>query len=175
MAKTLVFEGCPACLGDTGYGQLPMTIDQKEFMTGVLQGGAIGAGVATVIDMLIPRIPIISGLPLTIRPVANAGIAVGIALLVYSRNPSLAVGIGVGGVAVSAYKLIAVLMGRVAAVPPAVPARGLGQDEIELEGTGESIEIEHAGTEGTGVIIPVEIDDEMAGAYSYGQEEILID
>jgi len=169
--KTLVFEGterkrCPICepISEHGYGQMPLALAPRELVTSLVQGGAIGAGAATILDFIIPKLPIIKTLPATIRPLVNGGVSVLAAVLLYKRNPSLAIGIGIGGTAVAAYKFIATLMGKVATVPPAAAA-GWGQEE-EMEGTGE-IEIESTGT---GVIVPIE---ETAG-FAYG-EEVLID
>lgn len=163
MAKTLVFEGCPECGSVSGYGQMPLAITQKDLVTNLIQGGAIGAGTATVLDFIIPKIPVLGTLPPTIRPLLNAGVAVMASTFLYKRNPSLAIGIGIGGVAVSAYKLIAVLMGKVAAVPMS----GFGQ--FIDEGAAPPVEIETTGSGGTGVVLPVEEE------IGFNEEEILIE
>jgi len=165
MAKTLVFEGCPACK-EPGYGQLVLPKD-KEYATAVIQGGAIGAAAATVLDMLVPRIPVVKGLPVAIRPLVGGSIAVIASMLLYKKNPPLAVGIGVGGVAIAAYKLIAVLMGKVAVAP--APVKGVGE-------TGQVEEEPPLEITGTGVIVPIE--EERAGAvsglYGWGEEEEIL-
>lgn len=169
MAKTLVYEGCPACAGVEGYGQIAMTFPSREVVMNMVQGGAIGAGAATAIDFLIPRIPVINRLPVTIRPLLNGGLSVLAASLLYRRNPSLAVGIGLGGSAVAIYKFLATVVGKVASVPVSgFGEEGMGYGEETEE---EPVEIETtAGQIGeTGVVVPVE---EMAG---YGEEEILIE
>jgi len=162
MARTLVFEGnekkCSVC--ESGYGQLPIARDVTEF----IQGGAIGAGAATVLDMILPRIPVVSRLPVTIRPLLNGGLMILGAMALQRSNPNLATGVGIGGVAVSLYKFIAAIMGRVATVPTA----GYGEEEEEgIEGDTGQIEIESTGS--TGVIVPIEETEGL------GEEEILIE
>jgi len=166
MARTLVFEGCPTCK-EPGYGQLVLPRD-KEYATSVIQGGAIGAAATTVLDMLIPRLPVLKALPVAIRPIFGGGVAVLASMWLYPKNPPLAVGIGVGGVAIAAYKLIAVLMGKVAVAP----VRGMGE-------TGEVVEeeppLEITGS-GTGVIVPIEETAGVAsGLYGWGEEEVLVE
>jgi len=161
MARTLLFEGCPTCKsGEYGYSEFPITATQRELMMKIIQGGAIGAGGATVLDLIIPRIPVIQKLPATIRPLVNAGVTLLASAALYRHNPPVAMGIGIGGVAIAAYKFIATMMGKVAVMPPAPAAgmgEGMGEGEIEIESTG-----------GTGVIVPIE---ETEG---YGQEEEIL-
>ncbi|MCL6577981.1 MAG: hypothetical protein K6T73_01160 [Candidatus Bathyarchaeota archaeon] len=163
MAKTLLFEGCPTC-GELGYSEFPVTETQRDLMMKIVQGGAIGAGGATVLDIVIPKIPVIGKLPATIRPLVNAGMTLLASVMLYKRNPSIAVGIGIGGVAIAAYKFIATMMGKVAVIPPtATAAPSLGMGEIEIESTG-----------GTGVIVPIEQTSGM-GSLGYGEDEILVE
>jgi len=159
MAKTLVFEGTDRCeLCDAGYGQLPIARDRVVMQ--FIQGGAIGAGAATVLDMVLPRIPVIGKLPVTIRPLLTGGTLLLTAMMLQRAHPNLAVGIGIGGVSVALYKFIAAIMGRVATLPTA----GLGEEVPEEA----PVEIETTGA-GTGVIVPIEETEGL------GEEEILIE
>ena len=163
MAKTLVFEGCPACgLGE--FGQI-VSANVQEFAMQTAKGGAIGAGVATVIDMVMPRLPFVGRLPAYVRPLVAGGVSIGLAYYLRDRSPEMAVGVGIGGAAVAAYKLIATLLGKV------VPVSGLGFGE-EAAALPPEIEVEETAGE-TGVIVPVE--EELSGyGYGYGQEEEII-
>ena len=169
MAKTLLYEGCPACERSDGYGAMALSLPSGEVVKSMIQGGAIGAGAATAIDFVLPKIPFLNRLPVTIRPVINGGLSVLAATLLYKRNPSLAVGIGLGGSSVAIYKFIASLVGKVATVPSA----GMGVIEANEESYygEEPVSIETtAGEIGEqGVIVPIE---EMSG---YGQEEIIVE
>lgn len=184
MGKTLVFEGCKSCAKPkslSGYGQFPLAI-QSEKIKEMLQGGAVGAGAATVVDMVLPKIPIVRNLSPTVRALAVAGIfAVGSAAYA-KRNPEIAAGIGVGGISIALYKLTSALMGRVAQTA----LSGYGNLEVEETPGFDGLEIEetpgYMGEEPEmvdemGVIIPTELEglgvlatSELEG---YGQEFIV--
>ena len=165
MAKTLVFEGCPACErkgGSSAYGQMFSIAGQKDLLMHMIQGGAIGAGAATVIDFVMPKVPFLSTLPATIKPLINGGITLLGAMYAYKRNPNLGIGIGIGGISIVAYKFIATMLGKVA-MAPAVAAATAGWGDPARR----NIEVYN---DGTGVIVPVE----MRG-WGYGEDEVLID
>lgn len=180
MARTLVFEGCPACnlarKSNNNFGEvIPMAETQKELVMKMIQGGAVGAGGATIIDIVLPRVPGIGTLlPVAMRPLLTGAIAVGAALALYKKQPEIATGIGIGGVSVAAYKLAAIMLGRV--VSPGLS--GLGEALAISEVSGNDVEIGPTQgamgvmalnrLNGMGVVVPTE----MAG---YGQDEFIVD
>lgn len=180
MAKTLVFEGCESCKidnkkGISGFGAitLPMGIEASR-VKDMVQGGAIGAGAATVVDMILPKIPFISTLSSRTRSIALAGLFGLASAAYYRKNPEIATGLGVGGVSIAVYKLIASFTGKLAMAPTA----GYGELEIEEYGQDDDFELE---TEGMGVIVPIEetagmgvLEASEMDGFGY-EEEILVD
>ena len=165
MAKTLVFEGCPACARKhsfDGFGaSLPMAID-KEFVIDMLKSGAIGAGAATAIDFVMPKIPYVQNLGPTVKPVVNLAIMVLGGMYVHKTHPEYGIGIAIGGGSVALYKLIAALLGKVAVAPAATAGLGYLRQ----------VPAQPAYNGGMGTIIAREAHRAYAG---YGDEEILVD
>lgn len=166
MAKTLVFEGCPTCerkMGShEGYGAvMAFGPAQRQEMMNMVKGGAIGAGGATILDFIMPKVPFLSTLPATVRPLINGGVSILAGIYISKKNPEIGLGVGLGGAAVAAYKFIATLLGKVAITSTTATA-GLG---AMRGGRRSGVSVYQDG--GTGVIVPVE----MSG---YG-DEVLID
>jgi hypothetical protein len=163
MAKTLVFEGCPTCevkhhhASYDGFGAvMAFNPAQKAAMMNMIQGGAIGAGGATILDFIMPKVPFLNNLPATIRPLINGGVSIIAGIYVSKKNPNIGLGIGLGGASIAAYKFIATILGKVATTTATAGLGAMGKRGISVYNDG-----------GTGVIVPVAMQ-------GYG-DEVLID
>lgn len=158
MAKTLVFEGCPAC-ERSGFDAV-IARDAGEYMMKSLQGGAIGAGSVIAIDMILPRI--LPALSPMVRSLLTGGLVIAGALAMKEKNPEIATGIAIGGGAIVLHKFIGSMLGRV------IPTAGLSYAQDDFEGLGEDDygqdeelgEVEVTETP-YGVLIPEELGEEV--------------
>lgn len=166
MAKVLVYEGG----GSNMFGQVA-AIDRTMLMN-FFKGGAIGAGGVTLLDMIIPKIPVINRLSPLMRNVAMlAGTGILGAYLYRRGQTDLGVGIGLGGGSICAYKIVQHMLGKVVTVPA---LRGYGQAEEEEE-VPEEAEVTVEETPPYGILTMTEYEKPYEGELGQGEEEILVE
>lgn len=149
MAKTLVFEGCPACSKGGDFGAFPLSSTQKDLMIDMVKGGAIGAGGATILDFIMTKVPYVDTLDVRVKPLINAALLILSSAYIYQKNPSIATGIGIGGASVALYKFIQAMMGKII-VQPVVAAATAGMGYLRPKQDNGDFQIAN---DGTGVII----------------------
>lgn len=157
MAKVLVYEG-----GSDMYG-ITAALDQRMIVN-FAKGGAIGAGGVTLLDMIIPKIPVVNRLSPIMRNVAMLLMTGMAGAYFYKRGQvDFGTGIGIGGGSICAYKIMQHMLGKVVTVPA---VRGYGE--------GGEAEVTVEESQPYGILTTEEVEKPYSGGYGE-EEEILVE
>ena len=97
MARVVLYDG--------DFGQ---TADATDFIVEALKGGAIGGGATLLSDIIVSKL--MPNASLMVKTLLSSAVPVGLAVYLKDQNPSMAVGLALGSLAIGVHRLINYVM-----------------------------------------------------------------